>query len=106
LPAAQAIYDARSPLNHLDGFSAPLIVFQGAEDPIVPPNQSRMIVEALRSRGAPVAYMQFAGEGHGLRKADSIIASLNAELCFYGRVFGFTPAGGLPPIEIENLPER
>jgi dipeptidyl aminopeptidase/acylaminoacyl peptidase len=106
LPAAQAIYDARSPLNHLDGFSAPLIVFQGAEDPIVPPNQSRMIVEALRKRGAPVAYMQFAGEGHGLRKADSIIASLNAELCFYGRVFGFTPAGELPPIEIENLPER
>jgi dipeptidyl aminopeptidase/acylaminoacyl peptidase len=106
LPAAKATYDARSPLNHLDGFSAPLIVFQGAEDPIVPPNQSRMIVEALRERGAPVAYMQFAGEGHGLRKTDSIIASLNAELSFYGRVFGFTPAGELPPIEIDNLPAR
>jgi dipeptidyl aminopeptidase/acylaminoacyl peptidase len=104
LPAAQAIYDQRSPLNHLDGFSAPLIVFQGAEDPVVPPNQSRMIVDALKKRGAPVAYMQFAGEGHGLRKAESIVASLNAELSFYGRVFGFKPADVLPPLQIDNLP--
>jgi dipeptidyl aminopeptidase/acylaminoacyl peptidase len=106
LPAAQAVYDARSPLNHLDGFSAPLIVFQGAEDPIVPPNQSRMIVDALKKRGAPVAYMQFAGEGHGFRRSESIIASLNAELNFYGQVFGFTPADRLPPLKIDNLPER
>lgn len=106
LPAAQAVYDARSPLNHLDGFSAPLIVFQGAEDPIVPPNQSRMIVEALKKRGAPVAYLQFAGEGHGFRRSDSIIAALNAELSFYGQVFGFTPADKLPPLAIENLPAR
>ena len=104
LPAAQAIYDARSPLNHLDGFTAPLIVFQGAEDPIVPPNQSRMIVDALREHGAPVAYLLFAGEGHGFRKSESIIAALNAELSFYGRVFGFTPADKLPPLEIDNLP--
>jgi dipeptidyl aminopeptidase/acylaminoacyl peptidase len=103
LPAAQAIYNARSPLNHLDGFSAPLIVFQGAEDPVVPPNQSRMIVDALKQRGAPVAYLQFAGEGHGFRRSESIIASLNAELSFYGRVFGFTPADELPPLEIDNL---
>jgi dipeptidyl aminopeptidase/acylaminoacyl peptidase len=103
LPQAQAVYDARSPLNHLDGFSAPLIVLQGAEDPIVPPNQSRMIVEALRKRGAPVAYLQFAGEGHGFRKAETTIAALNAELAFYGRVFGFTPADKLPPLRIDNL---
>jgi dipeptidyl aminopeptidase/acylaminoacyl peptidase len=106
LPAAQAVYDARSPLNHLDGFSAPLIVFQGAEDPIVPPNQSRMIVDALQKRGAPVAYLQFAGEGHGFRRSDSIIAALNAELSFYGQVFGFTPADKLPTLKIENLPAR
>jgi len=106
LPQAQAIYDARSPLNHLEGFSAPLIVLQGAEDPVVPPNQSKMIVDALRKRGAPVAYLEFAGEGHGFRKPDSIIAALNAELSFYGRVFGFTPADALPPLKIDNLPAR
>ena len=106
LPAAQAVYDARSPLNHLDGFSAPLIVFQGAEDPVVPPNQSQLIVDALRKRGAPVAYLQFAGEGHGFRKPESTIAALNAELSFYGRVFGFTPADRLPPLVIDNLPAR
>ncbi|HEX4182340.1 MAG TPA: prolyl oligopeptidase family serine peptidase [Caulobacteraceae bacterium] len=105
LPEAQAVYDARSPLNHLDGFSAPLIVFQGAEDPIVPPNQSRMIVDALRQRGSPVAYMQFAKEGHGFRRAESIVAALNAELAFYGRVFGFKPADKLPPLHIDNLPD-
>jgi dipeptidyl aminopeptidase/acylaminoacyl peptidase len=105
LPEAQAIYDSRSPLNHLDGFSAPLIVFQGAEDPIVPPNQSRMIVDALRERGSPVAYLQFAKEGHGFRRAESIIAALNAELTFYGRVFGFKPADRLPKLQIDNLPE-
>jgi dipeptidyl aminopeptidase/acylaminoacyl peptidase len=106
LPQAQAIYDARSPLNHLEGFSAPLIVLQGAEDPVVPPNQSRMIVDALKARGAPVAYLQFAGEGHGFRKSESIVASLNAELSFYGRVFGFTPADKLPSLKIDNLPDR
>jgi dipeptidyl aminopeptidase/acylaminoacyl peptidase len=102
LPEAQATYDARSPLNHLDGFRAPLIVLQGSEDPIVPPNQSLMIVEALRKRGAPVAYIQFAKEGHGFRRAESIVAALNAELSFYGRVFGFTPADKLPPLRIDN----
>jgi dipeptidyl aminopeptidase/acylaminoacyl peptidase len=102
LPEAQAVYDARSPLNHLDGFKAPLIVLQGSEDPIVPPNQSLMIVEALRKRGAPVAYIEFAKEGHGFRRAESIVAALNAELGFYGRVFGFAPADKLPPLRIDN----
>ena len=102
-PEAQAVYEARSPLNHLDGFAAPLIIFQGADDPIVPPNQSRMIRDALRARGQPVAYMEFEGESHGFRRAETLIASKEAELYFYGRVFGFTPADPLPEVEIENL---
>lgn len=103
-PQAKAVYAERSALNHLDGLKAPLIVFQGAEDPVVPPNQAHLIVEALRKRGAPVAYLEFAGEGHGFRKPENIIAAEKAELYFYGRVFGFTPADALDPVAIENLP--
>ena len=102
LPQAQAVYDSRSPLNHLDGFKAPLIVLQGADDPVVPPSQSAKIVEALRARKVPVAYILFPGEGHGFRKPENITRSLQAELSFYGQVFGFTPAGDLPPLTIEN----
>jgi len=103
LPEAQAIYDSRSPLQHLDGFTAPLIVFQGADDPVVPPNQSARMVDALRARGAPVAYLLYPGESHGFRKPANIIRSLQAELSFYGQVFGFKPADKLPPLVIENL---
>jgi dipeptidyl aminopeptidase/acylaminoacyl peptidase len=101
-PAAKAVYDARSPINHLAGFTAPLIIFQGAEDPIVPPNQATMIRDALKAKGVPVAYLEFPGEGHGFRRAEHMIAAKEAELAFYGRVFGFEPADKLPPVEIEN----
>ncbi len=104
-PEAKAVYDARSPLNHLDGFASPLIIFQGSEDPIVPPNQAHMILDALRKRQQPVAYLEFAGESHGFRRAETLIAAKEAELYFYGRVFGFTPADALPEITIENLPK-
>jgi dipeptidyl aminopeptidase/acylaminoacyl peptidase len=104
LPQAQPIYDSRSPLQHLDGFKAPLLVLQGADDPVVPPNQSELIVNALRARRAPVAYLLYEGEGHGFRKPENIIRSLQAELSFYGQVFGFTPADLLPALKIENLP--
>ena len=103
LPEAQAIYDSRSPLHYLDGFKAPLIVLQGADDRVVPPNQSELIVQALRSRQVPVAYLLFPGEGHGFRKPANIIRCLQSELSFYGQVFGFTPADELPPLAIEYL---
>jgi dipeptidyl aminopeptidase/acylaminoacyl peptidase len=105
LPQAQAIYASRSPLQHLDGFKVPLLVLQGADDPVVPPNQSAIIVDALRARHAPVAYLLFAGEGHGFRKPENVIRSLQAELSFYGQVFGFLPADLLPALTIENLGE-
>ena len=104
LPQAQSIYESRSPLQHLDGFKVPLLVLQGAEDPVVPANQSARIVDALRARHAPVAYLLYEGEGHGFRKPENIIRSLQAELSFYGQVFGFAPADVLPPLTIENLP--
>jgi dipeptidyl aminopeptidase/acylaminoacyl peptidase len=103
LPQAQSVYDSRSPLNHLEGFKAPLIVFQGADDPVVPPNQSAAIVEALRSRKIPLAYLLFPGEGHGFRRPENIVRSLQSELSFYGQVFGFTPADKLPPLTIEHM---
>ena len=104
LPQAQAIYDQRSPLNHLDGFKAPVLVLQGADDPVVPPNQSQRIVDALRARHVPVAYILYPGESHGFRKPETIINSLQAELSFYGQIFGFKPADRLPPLTIEGLP--
>jgi dipeptidyl aminopeptidase/acylaminoacyl peptidase len=103
LPQSQSVYESRSPLNHLDGFKVPLIIFQGADDPIVPPNQSALIVAALRGRGVPLAYLLYAGESHGFRKPENIIRSLQAELSFYGQVFGFKPADMLPPLTIEHL---
>jgi dipeptidyl aminopeptidase/acylaminoacyl peptidase len=103
LPQAKSVYDSRSPLNHVDGFKVPLIVFQGADDPIVPPNQSAMIVEALRRRSVPVAYLLYPGESHGFRKPENVIRSLQSELSFYGQVFGFTPADQLPPLTVEHL---
>lgn len=106
LPEGRPIYEARSPLHHLEGFKAPLIVFQGSDDPVVPPEQSRRIVEALRSRGVPVAYIEFPGESHGFRKAQTNIRAREAELAFYGQVFGFRPADALPALHIDNLPER
>ena len=103
-PAAKALYEARSPIHAVDRLSCPLILFQGLEDKVVPPNQSEMMVEALRRKGRPVAYVAFAGEQHGFRKAENIIRSLEAELYFYGAVFGFEPADRIEPVVINNLP--
>jgi dipeptidyl aminopeptidase/acylaminoacyl peptidase len=77
---------ARSPLNLIDGITAPVILFQGLEDKVVPPEQSRLIVDKLRARGIEVAYHEFPGEAHGFRKAETIIAALEAELAFLKRV--------------------
>jgi dipeptidyl aminopeptidase/acylaminoacyl peptidase len=91
-PEAKSVYDARSPINHVDGLRTPLIVLQGDEDAVVPPNQSEMIVDALRTNGVEVEYLLFEGEQHGFRKAENIITALEAELAFFGRVLGFDPA--------------
>ena len=101
-PEAKAIYDERSPVNHVEKFSAPMIVLQGDEDAIVPPNQSEMIVAALEQQGIPVSYLLFEGEQHGFRKAENVITALEAELVFFGDMLGFTPAGDVPDIDIRR----
>ena len=103
LPQGRPMYEARSPIRHLDGFNEPLITFQGLEDKVVPPAQSRLVVDALRKKGVPVAYVEFEGEQHGFRKAESIVRAAEGELYFYGRVFGFEPAGNPTPVPIDNL---
>ena len=85
-PDTRSIYEERSPINHLDRFDTPLIVFQGRDDRVVPPNQSEMIVSALRAKGVECEYHAFDGEGHGFRKAETIVAQMNAEVAFYRRV--------------------
>ena len=101
-PAARDTYRARSPIHFVNRLACPLILFQGLEDRVVPPNQSEMMADAARAKGLPVAYLTFEGEQHGFRKAETIVRSLEAELYFYGAVFGFTPADALEPIQIDN----
>jgi dienelactone hydrolase len=102
-PASRDVYHARSPVHAIDRLSCPLILFQGLEDKVVPPNQSEMMADAVRAKGLPVAYLAFEGEQHGFRRAETIIRSLEAELYFYGAVFGFSPHDSIPPVPIDNL---
>jgi dipeptidyl aminopeptidase/acylaminoacyl peptidase len=93
----------RSPLNHTDKLSSPMIIFQGLEDEVVPPSQAEAMVAALKEKGLPYAYLAYEGEQHGFRRAENIKRSMDAELYFYGRIFGFTPADDIEPVTIENL---
>ncbi|MFT5711075.1 MAG: dipeptidyl aminopeptidase/acylaminoacyl peptidase [Halioglobus sp.] len=101
-PERKDLYQNRSPINHLEGFSAPLLLLQGLDDPVVPPSQSEMIFEALKAKGVPTAYLAFEGESHGFRKAENQIRSLEGELYFYSQVLGFKTAEELPKITIEG----
>jgi dipeptidyl aminopeptidase/acylaminoacyl peptidase len=102
-PRARDLYRARSPIHFVDRLACPIILLQGLEDRVVPPNQSEMMANAARAKGLPVAYLTFDGEQHGFRKADTIIRSLQAELYFYGVIFGFKPADELPAVRIDNV---
>jgi dipeptidyl aminopeptidase/acylaminoacyl peptidase len=102
-PERVDVYRARSPIRHTDRLSCPIIFFQGMNDKVVLPNQSESMVEALRKKGLPVAYLPFEGEGHGFRQAANIKRALEAELYFYSRVFGFETADRIEPAAIENL---
>jgi dipeptidyl aminopeptidase/acylaminoacyl peptidase len=100
LPQAEALYAARSPLSRLERLRTPLLIEQGLDDRVVPPSQSEAVRDALRDNGVPHAYLSFEGEGHGFRRAETLIRTLEAELSFLGEVFGFeTP--GVPAIELD-----
>jgi dipeptidyl aminopeptidase/acylaminoacyl peptidase len=99
-PEHRDLYHERSPLKHTEQISCPVLILQGAEDRIVPPAQAEQIVDALWERRIPHAYVLFPGEDHGFRAAANIIRAFEAELSFYGQVFGFTPADPIEPVEI------
>jgi dipeptidyl aminopeptidase/acylaminoacyl peptidase len=102
-PERRDLYLDRSPIHFTDRLSCPVILFQGLEDKVVPPNQAELMVEALRKKGLPVAYVAFVGEQHGFRRAENIKRTLEGELYFYARVFGFPLADAVEPVPIENL---
>jgi dipeptidyl aminopeptidase/acylaminoacyl peptidase len=102
-PEEKEIYQRRSPINYTEQLSCPIIFFQGLEDKVVPPNQAEIMVEALKNKGLPVAYVPFEGEQHGFRKAENIKKALDSEFYFYSRIFGFQPADQIEEVEIFNL---
>ncbi len=102
-PERADLYHNRSAINFTERLSSPVIFFQGLEDKVVPPNQAELMVDALRSKGLPVAYLPFEGEQHGFRRDENIKRALDSEIYFYSRVFGFELADPVEPVPIENL---
>lgn len=101
-PEGEALYRERSPIHHVDRLATPLILLQGTEDRVVPPNQAEAMADAVRAKGLPVALVLFEGEGHGFRDPANRARALECELSFYGQVLGFTPAGDIEPVLVEN----
>ncbi|MDH3308205.1 MAG: prolyl oligopeptidase family serine peptidase, partial [Acidimicrobiia bacterium] len=101
-PEAVDVYRQRSPVRHTDRLSRPMIILQGLDDRVVPPDQAEQMVSALDEKGIAYTYLAFEGEGHGFRGADTIERAAEAELSFYAWVFGFVPAGDIRPAEIRN----
>jgi dipeptidyl aminopeptidase/acylaminoacyl peptidase len=102
-PEAAEIFRERSPINFVDRLATPMLVLQGTDDEVVPQEQAELIVGALRERGVPHAYLLFEGEGHGFRKAENIVASLEAELSFYAQVLGLELGDEVPVLPVEYL---
>jgi dipeptidyl aminopeptidase/acylaminoacyl peptidase len=102
-PEQKALYVERSPINHADRLSCAMILFQGGEDKVVPPDQAESMYRSVLAKGLPVAYILFPDEQHGFRVASNIRRSLEAELFFYGKIFEFEPADALDPVAIDNL---
>jgi dipeptidyl aminopeptidase/acylaminoacyl peptidase len=102
-PQSIDLYRQRSPIHFTERLSCPLILFQGREDKVVPPNQADMMFAAVRAKGLPVAYLLFDGEQHGFRRAETIKRTLDVELYFYARVFQFQLAEPVEPVPIMNL---
>jgi dipeptidyl aminopeptidase/acylaminoacyl peptidase len=101
-PQSLETYQERSPIHHIESLNSPVIFLQGLEDRVVPPNQAEIMFNELKDKGVQTAYLPFEGEGHGFRQAKNQKRALDAELYFYGKILGFTPAGDLEPVEIAN----
>jgi dipeptidyl aminopeptidase/acylaminoacyl peptidase len=100
LPEALDVYRERSPITHADAIRATVMIMQGLDDKVVPPEQAEQIVEALRRNAVPHVYLPLEGEGHGFNKRESLLKVLRSDLSFYGQVFGFEPADDVEPVEI------
>ena len=101
-PSEAAIWQDRSPINNIEKIAAPVILFQGLEDKVVPPNQAEMMVQALKDRNMQVAYIAYEGEQHGFRKSSNIKRTLEAELFFYSKIFKFELAEDIKSVDIYN----
>ncbi len=99
MPGSEVVYEERAPVGHVNDATCPILLLQGLDDPIVPPAQSESIAADLAAHGIRHAYIAFEGESHGFRKAETLIAALEAELSFYGQILGFSPPG-VPQIAI------
>lgn len=102
-PDAEQVYHERSPINQIDRLDSPMLLLQGLDDRVVPPNQAEMIADAVRAKGLPVSLIMYEGEGHGFRKAETVINYYQSMEAFCARVLGFQPAHSLPALTIENL---
>jgi dipeptidyl aminopeptidase/acylaminoacyl peptidase len=98
-PEELELYKERSPVYSVDKLSCPVIFFQGLEDKIVLPNQAEMMVNALKEKGIPVAYIAYEGEQHGFRQAKNIKRTLEAELYFYSTIFNFECFEKIEPVK-------
>ncbi len=92
-------YVRRSPVEHADRLSVPFLMLQGLDDVICPPVQCERFLARLTGRGVPHAYLTFEGEGHGFRRAETMVRALEAEMSLYAQVFGMEPPG-VPTLEL------
>ncbi|MCK2219838.1 prolyl oligopeptidase family serine peptidase [Actinomadura sp. ATCC 31491] len=86
-PEDPAVYAEREPLALVGGVSCPMLLLQGLDDPVVPPEQSEAFADALSERGVACTYLAFEGESHGFRRTETRTAALAAELAFYQQIF-------------------
>lgn len=101
-PEAAEVYHARSPIMHAEQLTRPVIFFQGLDDKIVLPNQADLMVQSLKDRGIPVAYLTFEGEGHGFVQAENVIRAQEAELYFYAQILGIDLSDAIEPVPIDH----
>ena len=102
-PEKKQVFFDRSPINFVENLSCPIILFQGEDDKIVPPNQAQLMFDALKRKKIPTAYLLFEKEGHGFRSAENIQKAIDSELYFYSKIFGLDLPDRIEPITIQNL---
>ena len=105
LPGFETLYEERAPVGHVTAATCPILLLQGLDDKVVPPAQAERIAADLAAHGTSYAFLTFAGEAHGFRKADTVIVALEAELSFYGQILGFSPPG-VPQINVTTSEAR